>query len=83
MRKDCVYFNTPAMIAPPAIENIHSCEDWLPRRVMSASRVAGIIHTLENWDSHECGSDSIMLENVEKVWAASLLHGFRPSIASV
>ncbi|KAI3917844.1 hypothetical protein MKW92_020180 [Papaver armeniacum] len=84
VRKDCVYFNTPAMTVPPTIENIHSCEDWLPRRVMSASRICGIIHALENWDSHECDSDSLLTpEDVEKVWVASLRHGFRPSIAPV
>ncbi|XP_026400111.1 protein ECERIFERUM 1-like isoform X1 [Papaver somniferum] len=85
MRKDCVYFNTPAMTVPPALENIHSCEygmhvsrDWLPRRVMSTSRVAGIVHALENWDAHECDRNSIItLEDVEKVWVASLRHGFR------
>ncbi|XP_026390084.1 protein ECERIFERUM 1-like [Papaver somniferum] len=84
MRKDCVYFNTPAMTVPSTIKNIHSCEDWLPRRVMSASRICGIIHAMENWDSHECDSDSLLtLEDVEKVWVASLRHGFRPSIAPV
>ncbi|KAI3919341.1 hypothetical protein MKW92_015624 [Papaver armeniacum] len=82
MRKDCVYFNTPAMTVPPTIENIHSCEDWLPRKVMSASRISGIIHALENWDSHECDCGSLVtLEDVEKVWVASLRHGFHPSVA--
>ncbi|XP_026456497.1 protein ECERIFERUM 1-like [Papaver somniferum] len=77
MRKDCVYFNSPAMTVPPAVENIHSCEDWLPRRIMSTARVAGIVHALENWNSHECGSNSpITLEDVEKVLTASLRHGF-------
>ncbi|KAI3839304.1 hypothetical protein MKX03_016848 [Papaver bracteatum] len=81
MRKDCVYFNTPAMRVPPEIENIHSCEDWLPRRVMSPSRIAGIVHALENWGWHECGSNSsITLEDVEKVWVASLRHGFFPLV---
>ncbi|KAI3993875.1 hypothetical protein MKX01_002888 [Papaver californicum] len=82
MRKDCVYCNTPAMTVPSEIQNIHSCEDWLPRRAMSTSRVAGIVHALENWDSHEYGSNSsITLEDVEKVWVASLRHGFRcPSL---
>ncbi|KAI3906996.1 hypothetical protein MKW92_023612 [Papaver armeniacum] len=84
MRKDCVYFNTPAMEVPHTIENIHSCEDWLPIRVMSASRISGILHALEKRDSHECDSESsITLEDVEKVWNASLQHGFRPSYAPV
>ncbi|KAI3984486.1 hypothetical protein MKX01_033979 [Papaver californicum] len=80
VRKDCVYYNTPSMIVPPALQNVHSCENWLPRRVMSAWRVAGIIHALEKWESHECGnSTSLMLEeDIEKVWAATLRHGFRP-----
>ncbi|MCL7052315.1 hypothetical protein MKW94_006882 [Papaver nudicaule] len=81
MHKDCVYFNTPSMTVPPTIENINSCEViklLLPRRVMSTSRVAKIVHALENWDSHECGSNSLIaLEDVEKVWVASLRHGFR------
>ncbi|XP_026395832.1 protein ECERIFERUM 1-like [Papaver somniferum] len=81
MRKDCVYFNTPAMTVPSEIENIHSCEDWLPRRVMSTSRIAGTVHALENWGWHECGSNSsITLEAVEKVWVASLRHGFCPLV---
>ncbi|KAK3017557.1 hypothetical protein RJ639_005597 [Escallonia herrerae] len=50
-------------------------QNWLPRRVMSAWRVAGIIHALEGWNEHECG-DTVF--NVEKVWQASLKHGFRP-----
>ncbi|KAI3944084.1 hypothetical protein MKW92_005593 [Papaver armeniacum] len=61
MRKDCVYLNTAAMAVPPAIENIHSCEQEY------------IVHALENWDAHECDSNSIItLEDVEKVWVASL-----------
>ncbi|RZC91540.1 hypothetical protein C5167_027598 [Papaver somniferum] len=80
VRKDCVYYNTPSLTVPPALENVHSCENWLPRRVMSSWRVAGIIHALEKWESHECGSSmSLMLEeDIEKVWAATLRHGFRP-----
>ncbi|OIS97086.1 PREDICTED: protein ECERIFERUM 1-like [Nicotiana attenuata] len=35
-RKDCFYFSTPAMITPKHLENVDSCENWLPRRVMSA-----------------------------------------------
>ncbi|KAL3516749.1 hypothetical protein ACH5RR_023651 [Cinchona calisaya] len=49
MRKDCVYYYTPSMLVPKNLENLDSCENWLPRRVMSASRVAGILHSLENW----------------------------------
>ena len=51
------------------------CQNWLPRRVMSASRVAGILHVLENWNVNECGN---MIFNIEKVWQASIHHGFRP-----
>ncbi|KAG5627155.1 hypothetical protein H5410_012373 [Solanum commersonii] len=73
VRKDCFYFNTPAMIAPKHLENVDSCENWLPRRVMSAWRIAGIVHALEGWNEHDCGD---MMIDVEKVWKASLSHGF-------
>ncbi|XP_049412073.1 very-long-chain aldehyde decarbonylase CER1-like isoform X6 [Solanum stenotomum] len=73
VRKDCFYFNTPAMIAPKHLENVDSCENWLPRRVMSAWRIAGIVHALEGWNEHDCGE---MMIDVEKVWKASLSHGF-------
>ncbi|KAK9116768.1 hypothetical protein Sjap_015715 [Stephania japonica] len=74
-RKDCIYHSTPAMVIPKALENMDSCENWLARRVMSASRVAGIVHALEGWKEQECGDT--MLE-VTKVWDAALRHGFRP-----
>ncbi|GLT73055.1 hypothetical protein SLA2020_449410 [Shorea laevis] len=38
IRKDCFFHSTPAMITPPSLNNMHSCENWLPRRVMSAWR---------------------------------------------
>ncbi|KAJ0967534.1 hypothetical protein J5N97_024451 [Dioscorea zingiberensis] len=75
VRKDCTYYSTPAMKIPDALENMFSCENWLPRRVMSAWRVAGIVHALEGWDEHECG-DSML--DIEKVWSAAILHGFLP-----
>lgn len=75
VRKDCTYYRTPAMKIPETLENMHSCENWLPRRVMSAWRVAGIVHALEGWDAHECG-DTVL--DIEKVWSASLRHGFLP-----
>ncbi|KAK6283185.1 hypothetical protein POUND7_017010 [Theobroma cacao] len=75
VRKDCYYHSTPAMVAPKSIENMHSCENWLPRRIMSAWRVAGIIHGLEGWDVHECGHT---IFGIGKVWEATLQHGFRP-----
>ena len=75
-RKDgCTYSTTPAMSVPKTLQNVHSCENWLPRRVMSAWRVAGIVHALEGWDEHECG-DTVL--DMDKVWSAALLHGFRP-----
>jgi len=40
---------------------------------MSAWRVAGIVHALEGWNEHDCGE---MMIDVEKVWKASLSHGF-------
>ncbi|KAG9157914.1 hypothetical protein Leryth_000090 [Lithospermum erythrorhizon] len=75
MRKDCSYFTTPSMFTPKHLENVDSCENWLPRRVMSAWRVAGILHGLEGWNVNECGN---MMFDVEKIWQASLHHGFRP-----
>ncbi|PIN12590.1 hypothetical protein CDL12_14791 [Handroanthus impetiginosus] len=75
MRKDCLYNTTPAMLAPKHLENVDSCENWLPRRVMSASRIAGILHAVEEWNVHECGN---MMFDIEKIWKASLEHGFRP-----
>ncbi|CAN4126027.1 unnamed protein product [Withania somnifera] len=74
-RKDCFYFSTPAMTTPKHLENVDSCENWLPRRVMSAWRIAGILHGLEGWNEHECGN---MMFDIDKVWKASLDHGFRP-----
>ncbi|WOL10634.1 protein ECERIFERUM 1-like [Canna indica] len=75
VRKDCTYYTTPAMKIPDTLENMHSCENWLPRRVMSASRVAGIVHALEGWDSHECGD---RIQDIDRMWAAALHHGFLP-----
>ncbi|CAL9132770.1 unnamed protein product [Musa acuminata var. zebrina] len=75
VRKDCTYCTTPAMKIPDTVENMHSCENWLPRRVMSASRVAGIVHALEGWDSHECGDKT---QDIDKMWSTALRHGFLP-----
>ena len=50
-------------------------QNWLPRRVMSAWRIAGILHALEDWSVNECGD---FMFSIEKVWQASLQHGFRP-----
>ncbi|KAG8391434.1 hypothetical protein BUALT_Bualt01G0187400 [Buddleja alternifolia] len=74
-RKDCLYNNTPAMLAPKHLENVDSCENWLPRRVMSAWRIAGVLHAMEGWNVHEVGN---MMFDIEKIWKASLDHGFRP-----
>ncbi|XP_068656121.1 very-long-chain aldehyde decarbonylase GL1-5-like [Aristolochia californica] len=76
LRKDCFYQTNPAMRVPKNLENMHACENWLPRRVMSACRVAGIVHALEGWDTHECGEEQLL--NADKVWNAALQHGFRP-----
>ncbi|XP_031277539.1 very-long-chain aldehyde decarbonylase CER1-like [Pistacia vera] len=75
LRKDCFYHLTPAMSTPLALENVDSCENWLPRRVMSAWRIGGIIHGLEGWEEQECG---YKISNIDKVWEASLRHGFQP-----
>ncbi|KAF6145538.1 hypothetical protein GIB67_037571 [Kingdonia uniflora] len=74
-RRDCVYHRTPSMLIPDDLDNVHSCENWLPRRVMSAWRIAGIVHALEEWESHECGD--IVLD-INKVWISALRRGFRP-----
>ncbi|XP_073060792.1 very-long-chain aldehyde decarbonylase CER1-like isoform X2 [Primulina eburnea] len=79
-RKDCLYNSTPAMLTPKHLENVDSCENWLPRRVMSAWRIAGILHAMEEWNMHECGN---MMFGIEKIWKASLEHGFRPLTTSV
>ena len=42
---------------------------------MSAWRIAGIVHALEGWNEHECG---YTMFNVDKVWEATLRHGFLP-----
>ncbi|XVE90813.1 hypothetical protein DITRI_Ditri20bG0106400 [Diplodiscus trichospermus] len=75
LRKDCYYHTTPAMKIPMALENVDSCENWLPRRVMSVWRIAGLVHALEGWEEHECG---YTMSNIDKVWEASLKHGFEP-----
>ncbi|MBA0811285.1 hypothetical protein Gohar_003203 [Gossypium harknessii] len=75
LRKDCFYHTTPAMQTPKALENVDSCENWLPRRVMSVWRIAGILHALEGWEEHECGDT---ISNIDKVWEACLKHGFQP-----
>lgn len=74
-RGDCVYHTTPALVVPDSYENLHACENWLPRRVMSAWRAAGIVHALEKWAGHECGD---AVTGVDKAWRAALAHGFRP-----
>lgn len=50
-------------------------QNWLPRRVMSAWRIAGILHALEGWEMHECGDDMM---TIEKTWSAAIKHGFKP-----
>ncbi|KAA8515787.1 hypothetical protein F0562_018602 [Nyssa sinensis] len=77
MRNDCSYHYTPALSIPISLENLHCCENWLPRKVMSAWRIAGIVHALEGWNVHECGSTMF---DIEKVWQATLKHGFQPLI---
>ncbi|WOH14269.1 hypothetical protein DCAR_0933788 [Daucus carota subsp. sativus] len=75
LRRDCFYCNTPAMSAPRNFENLDSCENWLPRRVISAWRIAGIVHALEGWNVHECGD---MMFSMDKIWEATLKLGFHP-----
>ncbi|GMJ09466.1 ECERIFERUM 22, ECERIFERUM 1 [Hibiscus trionum] len=75
LRNDCFYHTTPALHTPPALENVDCCENWLPRRVMSTWRAAGIVHALEGWEEHECGDS---MSNIDRVWEACLKHGFQP-----
>ncbi|KAF3446989.1 hypothetical protein FNV43_RR12169 [Rhamnella rubrinervis] len=75
LRKDCFYHYTPALSTPKSLENVHSCENWLPRRAMSAWRVAGIVHALEGWNEHECGNTMF---DIDKIWEATIQHGFQP-----
>ncbi|MED6135845.1 hypothetical protein PIB30_050447 [Stylosanthes scabra] len=75
LRKDCFYHVTPSMEIPSSLLNVHSCENWLPRRMVSAWRIAGILHALEGWEVNECGD---MMFSIQKIWLASLRHGFRP-----
>lgn len=50
-------------------------QNWLPRRVMSAWRIAGVVHAMEGWTEHECG---YTMSNIDQVWKATLRHGFQP-----
>jgi aldehyde decarbonylase len=54
---------------------VNMLQNWLPRRVMSAWRIAGIIHALERWNVHECGD---IIFDIEKIWEASIRHGYLP-----
>ncbi|KAI9085579.1 hypothetical protein K1719_032422 [Acacia pycnantha] len=75
LRKECYYLTTPSMITPSSFENLHSCENWLPRRVLSAWRIAGILHGLKDWNVNECGE---VMFSVDQIWQASLELGFQP-----
>ncbi|KAL8260470.1 hypothetical protein R6Q59_028423 [Mikania micrantha] len=77
--KDCFYHTTPSMLTPKHLENVDSCENWLPRRVMSAWRIAGMLHGLEGWNVNECGDEVF---NIDKIWDASIRHGFTPIMKS-
>ncbi|KAL5560642.1 hypothetical protein UlMin_036853 [Ulmus minor] len=56
--------------------SVYACENWLPRRVMSVWRIAGIVHALAGWNEHECGDT---ISNIDQVWEATLRHGFQPN----
>ncbi|KAH7835923.1 hypothetical protein Vadar_031144 [Vaccinium darrowii] len=74
VRNDCLYHHTPAMVAPSSLANLNACENWLPRRVMSASRVAGILHALEGWNINECGQKMFDVEQKRKVETPGSCH---------
>jgi aldehyde decarbonylase len=42
---------------------------------MSAWRIAGIVHSIEGWNEHECG---YKMHNIDKVWHSALKQGFQP-----
>ncbi|KAM2264215.1 hypothetical protein ACFXTI_040391 [Malus domestica] len=65
LRKDCFYHYTPAMKIPTSLENVHSCENWLPRRVMSAWRIAGV-QALDGWKEHDCDNTMSALRKFGK-----------------
>ncbi|KAL8260474.1 hypothetical protein R6Q59_028427 [Mikania micrantha] len=79
-RKDCFYHTTPSMLTPKHLENVDSCGNWLPRRVVSAWRIAGILHRLEGWNVNECGDE---LFSIDKIWDANIRHGFTPIVKSI
>ncbi|KAI3811654.1 hypothetical protein L1987_21381 [Smallanthus sonchifolius] len=94
VRKDCFYDTTPSMLTPKYLANVDSCEpfdivmqnvgvfniqNWLPRRVMSSWRIASILHGLEGWNVNECGNEIL---DIDKVWDASIRHGFSPTMKS-
>ncbi|TQE09078.1 hypothetical protein C1H46_005461 [Malus baccata] len=54
-------------------------QNWLPRRVMRAWRIASIVHALEGWKEHDCDNT---MSNTEKIWQASLRHGFHPLVVT-
>ncbi|XP_059275572.1 very-long-chain aldehyde decarbonylase GL1-6-like [Lycium ferocissimum] len=56
-------------------QRIEDLKNWLPRKVMSAWRIAGILHALEGWQDHECGN---MLFDIYKVWKASVFSHNHP-----
>lgn len=59
---------------PEVSEFLTVVQNWLPRRVMSAWRVAGIVHALEGIKEHECGSTMF---DCGATWEAALKHGFQ------
>uniref|UniRef100_A0A8R7QZM6 Very-long-chain aldehyde decarbonylase CER1-like C-terminal domain-containing protein n=1 Tax=Triticum urartu TaxID=4572 RepID=A0A8R7QZM6_TRIUA len=48
-RKDCTCLSNPAMKIPKAMRNVHTSENCLPRRVMSAWHIAAVVHALDGW----------------------------------
>ena len=55
---------------------VECLQNWLSRRMMSACRIAGIIHGLDVREEHETGDAT---HDVEDAWQAALNHGFLPS----
>ncbi|KAJ7533238.1 hypothetical protein O6H91_13G039100 [Diphasiastrum complanatum] len=75
-RKDCIYEKLPAMQVPKDMKGLRSCEMTMPRGVLHACHVGGIVHTLERWEHHEVGA--IDVDRIDQTWDAAVKHGFKP-----
>eukprot|EP00249_Psilotum_nudum_P028849 c38812_g1_i1 orf=404-2272(+) len=75
-RTDCTYGSVPALRLPNSIQNLHACEETMPRYVVHACHAAAVLHALEGWTHHEVGD--VDIERVDSTWEAALKHGMTP-----